>query len=315
MSSITKSNQSQVVAVCCADLHLSHKPPVARSAEPDWYAAMARPLRQLDDIVKNHDVPLIVAGDVFHKYNPTPELINWAIDNLPTMYAVPGQHDLPYHNYDERSKSAYWTLAKIGPITSLLPGDDERIRGGVVLHGFPWGFPITERKRFAGDGDKLHVAVSHQYVWQANYGYPGSPEDAHVSKRVMELRGGYHAAVFGDNHKGFVFGMESIAVNCGCLIPRTIDEQDYAPSVWLLRGNGSFTRVPLDTSEDRWLDREPDDAEREEDEGLTKFLDELRGLDVERLDYREAIKRYLGDNEVVEATRCVLLDALEKGEA
>ena len=39
-----KKKSPQVLAILCSDLHLQMKPPVARSAEPDWFAAMRRPL-------------------------------------------------------------------------------------------------------------------------------------------------------------------------------------------------------------------------------------------------------------------------------
>ena len=48
----------KVIAILCSDLHLSHVAPVARSAENNWYAAMARALQELRELAEEHDVPV-----------------------------------------------------------------------------------------------------------------------------------------------------------------------------------------------------------------------------------------------------------------
>ena len=74
----------------------------------------------------------------------------------------------------------------------------------------------------------------------------------------------------------------------------TSDEIDYKPSVGLLQEDGDIDRVFLDVSEDRWTDEavrkheKTDAMRREQVEG---FLDELRSLVGEDLDYREAVRR------------------------
>jgi hypothetical protein len=35
------------LAILVSDIHLSDKPPIFRSSEPDWFEAMKRPLDQL----------------------------------------------------------------------------------------------------------------------------------------------------------------------------------------------------------------------------------------------------------------------------
>ena len=115
--------KTRVVAIACADIHLQHTAPICRSGEPDWYAAMARPLEELRGLQENYDCPILCAGDVFNHWNNCPpELINWAIKHLPKMYAIPGQHDLPQHRLDDVRKSAYWTMVEAGVIENLPLG-------------------------------------------------------------------------------------------------------------------------------------------------------------------------------------------------
>ena len=88
------------IAVAISDVHLSHTPPPARSEEPDWYEAMRRPLKQVEYIARRNEVPIICAGDLFHRWWSPPPLVNFAIKTCPKMFAIPGQHDLQYHQYN-----------------------------------------------------------------------------------------------------------------------------------------------------------------------------------------------------------------------
>lgn len=54
----------KTLALLIADVHLSWRPPIARSAEPDWPEAMARILRQVADLAAEHRCPILCAGDV-----------------------------------------------------------------------------------------------------------------------------------------------------------------------------------------------------------------------------------------------------------
>jgi len=132
---------SNVIAILCSDIHLCHTPPVARSAEPDWYVAMERQLDELRAVAEQHGAPIVCAGDIFDRWNSPPELINFAIQSSPKMHSIPGQHDLPHHRYEDMQRSAYWTLVAAGVLTDLgtVP---KVVSNWLAVHPFPWGFPI-----------------------------------------------------------------------------------------------------------------------------------------------------------------------------
>ena len=186
------------IAILCSDLHLSLTAPVARTAEPDWLAAQGRVLKQVRLLQElAFDVPVIYAGDVFDRWNVSPELINWVIDNLPHGYAIPGQHDLPLHQYEDVNRSAYWTLVKAGVIEDLEYGKPIVVNDRLVLYGFPWGKKILSlADPIKG---KLNVAVVHAYCWKAGYCYPGASQSVGVAE-MSKMLSGYDAATFGDNH-------------------------------------------------------------------------------------------------------------------
>ena len=297
----------KVIAIACADLHLSHTAPVARSAEPDWYEAQLRPIGQLIELQKVHGgCPIICAGDVFDRWygsreKGTAELINWAIYNLPQMYAVPGQHDLPYHNLDEVKKSAYYTLTlnEIVCDTSnwLLIGENK----GVWF--VPWGQGIA---RAAG----RHIVVAHQYVWTGIHHYPGAPASGNIGA-LMDSLNGYNIAIFGDNHIPFEAKVGDCTVfNCGCLIPRKSDERGIRSSVGLIYEDGTIKRHYFDISQDQWMDESDPEIERQESGAIDAFIEDLGGLESDSLDFRDAIKRYLGENKVRPGVKNMLLEAM-----
>ncbi len=303
--------RSEVVAVLCSDLHLTLNPPLARAKEPDWLKAQARPLRQLKDLAAKHDVPILCAGDIFDRWNSPPELINWALDHLPFMYAIPGQHDLPTHNYELIHKSAYNTLMKGGHSTrgiyNLDPGDTHGLYG-LHVEAFPWGYPLTAPKRMTEK--RLKVALVHQYVWVVGKTYPGAPMEAMVRKGMKELKG-WDVVVFGDNHKGFLTSKgNTVVFNCGGLQRRKSDEITYKPQVGLLHSDGSIKPHPIDVSADVIEETSPT-LEVREDMELEEFLSELTKLQESSLDFEEAMKRLLRERKPKPLVRNLILKAMK----
>jgi hypothetical protein len=293
------------LAILCSDLHLSQRAPTARSAEPDWFAAMARPLAQLRGWQKQYNVPVVCAGDIFDRWNSPPELINFAIEHLPHMYAIPGQHDLANHNLGEIERTAYWTLVQAGKITPIAVGEVQNIWAELCVVGFPWGVepePLTLKPR------GFMLAVCHRYVWSDHStAYPGAPEEAHATEVIKQLRG-YHATVFGDNHKGF-WSTKTKVYNCGTMMRRKLDERGYAPRAYLLKDDGQIRTLEYDTSHDMWVAET--EAVRRDDGGLdlAGFIDGLQALGSGRLDFTDALREYLDRSDVGAEVRTMALEA------
>lgn len=243
--------KTDVVALALADLHFTHTPPLARSYEKDWYGVMDGYIGQLNALQAKHNYPpVLCAGDVFDKPTAPPQLVNFLLHRLPQMYAVPGQHDLPFHVYKDLDKSSFQTLVHADRIKLLEPGKPWEV-GGMRLHGFPFGFEVTPLKK--PHSLCLEIAVVHSYIWTAGSSYPGAPKSARLGAWRKKLKG-YDVAVFGDNHKGFLTpgdhpGDLSI-LNCGSFMRRKADEVGYKPAVGLIHADGSVTPHYLDTKQD-----------------------------------------------------------------
>jgi len=302
------------LAVTASDIHLSHRCPIARTAEPDWYAVMERQLCELKTIADEYDAPLLYAGDIFHTYNPPPGLINFAINHLPKGYAIPGQHDLPHHVYKDMDKTAYGCLVSAGVIIDLLPGKPVDIgyvspKGistkGLVVHGFPWGFEF-EKNSSKRKTDKMHVAIVHRYVWQKGSGYTGASVD-NLVKHIRTISNTYDFAVFGDNHKGFQNGN---VVNNGTFMRRASDEVDYQPCVSVLWSDGTIERIALKSTDDDKFAAPRETAKAiERSLDLSGFVEELAGLTSDKVDFVEALRRYCDNENVSDSVRSLLMEA------
>jgi len=299
---------SSPVAIICSDIHLSDSPPAARSAEPDWYEAMKRPLLELAALKKDLAVPVIVAGDIFHKWNPSPRLINFAIEHMPFCFAVPGQHDLRYHSLSDIKFTGFWTLVEAGKLTYTKPGKPLSFGFDWNVWGFPWGTEI-EKPMALGN----HLAVVHMFVCSKDTAYPGAPEDAFYPQVRKKFRG-FDAAAFGDNHKPFESNSKNgcTIFNCGALIRRTQPERAHSPSVGIFYEDGKIARHFLDCSGDLFSDALIQQERAIPD--MAEFLDGLKGAETGSEDFRSSVERWASREEIKPKTKKLLLGAIDSGD-
>ncbi len=292
-----------VIAIVASDIHLSHRPPIARSAEKSWYDAMARTLDMVQYLINKHNVPFIVAGDIFHHWDEPAELINFAIDKFPHCYAIPGQHDLPNHNYDDIKKSAYWTLVEAGVVNNI-PGGSYTIINDLCLHGFPFGFDVIPIKN--PNPNFFHIAVIHAYCYTHGTGYKDAPKENDYHHWMKKL-GGYDAAVIGDNHVRWENGK---IFNCGGLIRRRFDEKDHQPRVGLVYNKGPALSYDLYT-EDVFADRD-ESIQEASDIDMERLIDELNKVKDKGLDFVEILNRFITNHDCSSRVHKLVLKSVEQ---
>jgi len=300
----------KVLAILCADIHLSLRPPRARRKEADWFDAMACSLGELTALANRYEAPILCAGDIFDYWRAEPELINFALNHLPNMYAIPGQHDLPLHNIDLIKRSAFWTMVLAEKIEPIIHKTPILIENDIVVHGFPFGSPILP---FEEQSKKYHIALAHDYFWTDVYHFPGAPKEHEASQYRSKIKG-YFAVAFGDNHKGFLTKVNNIPVlNCGTLMRRKTDEAEYEPQIGLLCASGQILIHKLKTSHESLL------TAKDEAEGVRKmltahdlddFVTGLMELQGKTFDFLEAIEFAMKEKMVDNNVRQIILEAL-----
>lgn len=247
---------SRVVAIATADLHLCEKPPIARDAEikddpRGWFAAMKRPLWFLKRLKQEYKVPILYAGDIFHHWDNSPEMINWAIENLPPGISIAGQHDLPYHRFEEIRKSAYHTLVKSGVLTDISCGKTYENENFSVT-GFGWEVSLC---RPPATKTNLRIALVHKYLWNHDKDkHPGASPNSQISNLPKNFYL-YDLVISGDNHIPFTNNIDQTAfLNCGSLMARDKTQKNYRPAIWLIFSNGYPSQSNIDISKDKWSD-------------------------------------------------------------
>lgn len=300
------------IALTVSDIHLSSKPPRCRGEDQDqWFATMKAACDELKLAAHNYgDIPIVCGGDVFDRWNPSPELINFAIDNLPTMYAVPGQHDLPYHTLDFE-RCGYGVLMRAGVIKNI-PHEFPTALDKITLHGFPWGHEPEPPRKVWNDKDwRLQVAVCHHYIYTDGAQYPGADSGDEWTSMSKKVRG-YDVAVFGDNHHPFVKSSKTRTsiVNNGGFIHRKSDET-WEPGYGVICSDGTVSR----NSFQYWIGETltPIDGPSAVDEAWDsgELMDKLRESDQSAFDFREELLRAGRDNKLSRRAMACLSKALE----
>lgn len=246
--------QTTPLAILCSDLHLRETTPRAR-AESDWYEVMAAQLSSLWEVHAELDVPIICAGDVFDKWNPSSKLVSFAITHLPPMYAITGQHDLEGHRLDRRFFGAYGALCKALKITDIpanewfaIPSKRSRIRH-LWVWAMPWGaYGMPTELDHSRSGHAVKLGVLHQYRWSNPTNKYAMAED---SSKLESLFPGLDALLIGDNH--IPWELPGI-LNHGGFIAQNADQKDYQPHYGVLYADGHIERKPYNTPAPQWLD-------------------------------------------------------------
>jgi hypothetical protein len=298
------------LALAIADLHISLDPPRARAeTQEEWLALQAGYFRQVDFLARSlggslggrSSLPVLCAGDIFDRWDSPAELINWALENLPHhLYAVPGQHDLPHHNYREVHRSAYWTLVQANKVRCLDSLETPPPADKVRVYGFAWGVEPEALPPEVSDNGLFHIAVCHRYVWRGRARFPKASAIDHIDHLRDRLEG-FRVAIFGDNHHGFNCELPGRSTgievyNCGTFLRRKVDEISLRPSVGIIYSDGTVKRHFLDTSLDRF--RDASDLPRPEAAGLdtTALAEEIRHLADASLNFRGAVEAFLREN-------------------
>lgn len=284
--------------ILTSDWHIWGTAPLFRSEEQDWFKAMERYLREIKRFQrKNGDIPVIIAGDVFDHYNPSPIVINWLLERIPNnVYAIPGQHDLQNHSLELIKKTAFWTLVVSGRISYLEPEATNLIKIGdktVNIISKPWNYEVQKPEQCDAD---IQIYVAHQYIYSNQKTcYIDAPEENNIDKQVDFLNF-VDVAVFGDNHIPFTYQLDNDrktkVVNCGTLIRRKVDERSTDCGFYVLYDDLSIEKELFDLSKDVYTSIEKNNK-IVDSSNTEELLKELQNLDTISFDYCDEIKKYL----------------------
>lgn len=304
--------RKKVVAVACSDIHLSLRKPPCRAEEKSWLGSMAYGMLQISELCQLHQVPLLIAGDIFDKWNMPAELINWALELFPPhTYAIPGNHDLPMHQADLIHRSAYYTLVQANAIKQLSYTAPLVIEGepDVYVYAVPFEGEIPEHNSNKG----LHICVIHQYLWVPGCAYNGATQDTRLSKWARHF-GEFDVVIVGDNHVAFDRTLKrgTHVINCGTVFRRKTTEIPYAPRVGIIYSNGEVGEHRLDCSLDKISKALPLSTWSDEDEtDMEDVMEALSGIEKTSANFRDAVLQAVRIRKATKLVKRLLLEAME----
>lgn len=298
------------------DVHLSHSKPFYRSPESDWYAAQDYYLGCLREVCEMYECPLIVCGDLFDRWSVVPELITFAIKALPkSVWSIPGQHDLPNHDWNQVHRSAYGVLMESDRIADISGNTRIGFRGtSIKVSGYEWGNRVRPMEYDPEDGD-INIAICHQYIHnggKTRHAEASTEDTVDFQRRNTK---GFDAVFFGDNHVPFESGRH---FNCGSLMTRHASDRHYEHGFFVIHSDKLQSVQRVIIPEDHIECVDVDDVMDLVETGSNMGLDiaqvgaALSALWSDGLDFVSAVRSFCRDNEVADDVAKRVMEAIDR---
>ena len=292
----------RVDAILVGDLHLRDSVPLCRDPK-EWLEAMIMKLKFICDLKDKYHCGVVQAGDVFHSWDASPELISFAIEHLPNdMVCIPGQHDIPKHNLKLFHKSALFTLWMAGKV--VLTGDKENYLPEKVqtldatscpFHTFVKLFPFGAVLK-PNAGIPYDLAVIHTMVYGNDKHQDWEERAGSSAGKIARSLSGFGTILSGDNHKSLEYEHKGCCLlNPGSLFRMTSDQKSHRPCVYLWNDKGEHEKVYVPIKADAVSDDHVV-TEKEKEERISTFVERMRD-DIEAgLDFEINMEEYIKKN-------------------
>ena len=210
-----------------ADWHIRGDRPRCRIDE-DWIESQRQDIQAVVDIARREKVDEAwVLGDLFHQPRAATEAVNMVLVGLKDLrevcpvYILPGNHDLPYHDYGNLEQSSLGIVLKSFP--ELQTREEPR---GLTLAAAPFGLDPVD--------PHADVWATHQLTFENDETKPPMA-GGKIAQDLLDEAPGVHIVVTGDYHRGYVYtGADSRRViTPGCLNIQAADMVDYKPRVYI----------------------------------------------------------------------------------
>jgi hypothetical protein len=262
--------------IISADLHLTDVVPVCRRdmSRASWIELLERGVSFLYSEALKYKADVIISGDIFDGSTVPDYLITMllgyifrsGIDHDIHTYILPGNHDLPYHKFDNIDKSKFGILWKIALSDNPYLHALEEL-GAMFPYGtLPSEIDIERDVDCAGAdfiSPDIEMVFMHELTFHPDDLLPPSRQRIFTADELLNRLFPYARYVItGDNHHAFLYVEDDRAViNPGCLIRDSADLMDYTPGVFLLRMSeegDNIDRICFDDGEisDRHLQEE-----------------------------------------------------------
>lgn len=210
-----------------ADWHIRGDRPRCRIDE-DWIESQRQDIQAVVDVARREKVDEAwVLGDLFHQPRAATEAVNMVLVGLKDLreacpvYILPGNHDLPYHDYGNLEQSSLGIVLKSFP--ELRTREDT---SGLTLAAAPFGLDPVD--------PHADVWATHQLTFENAETKPPMA-GGKIAQDLLDEAPNVRVVVTGDYHRGYVYtGSDGRRViTPGCLNIQAADMDDYKPRVYI----------------------------------------------------------------------------------
>lgn len=200
--------------IYCSDLHLREDRPICRTDE-DWIETQLKQLKFIANTAKKHSAIVLIGGDIFHRSQVPDYIKNMFINtfNGLKVYAIAGQHDLPWHMLSKIDQSSFGVLRNTGVV-------QDPVFCGYAHYG--------EQPSI-----KMDMVVIHESIFATDKDCPPGMK----AFTAVEIFDKYPAKwiLSGDIHHGFCERQQGRhLIMGGCMNRQASDMIDYEPKIWFI---------------------------------------------------------------------------------
>ncbi len=282
--------------ICSGDWHLRKTVPRCRlETEEEWIEFQ---LLIIDDILRlcqNKKVPLLIAGDLFDRANPGTGFVNRIsklfqhYSDIP-IYAIAGNHDCPYHNFDLIEESGFGTLM-IDKIIKTTSQD---------FSMFHFNY---ERN--------LHdsLVLCHELVFQKSV--PPKIE-AITAKELLQKYYKASWVICGDNHHGFHYEENKRhAVIPGSIYVGNTDQIGYQPKVYFIDTENDFWEPIYLRNPEEKLTNIYIEEENARNERIENFINSIKSKGKITFSFRDNLENKLKSTEIPKEVKKIIAEIKE----
>lgn len=272
----------------------------------DWHLRADTPRCRLDNFVetqkkildfikalsKEHNVPIYIAGDIFHKPRvpPVMESMFLSITNKNT-YIMPGQHDIPNHNMENLRESSFHVIS---------------------FNSNNWDnwVPFGNKEVNKTEGELLGI---HELVVDDKSNL-GEFTDVSTAYDILKRYPNFKYIVAGDNHRGFVHkGRDGrYVIVPGCITRQASDFMDYTPHIILLDTDiDEITEIPVPDPIEM-VTNEYTVKEEQRNERILTFVESIKKADKVGLSFQDNLEKAMKINKIDKGVEKVIHEIMEE---
>ena len=288
-----RTKHKQPTAIFCSDLHLREDTPTCWTG--DFQLEQWTALAFIKNLQEQYQIPVYIAGDIFHVWKSSPWLLSMAMQHFPEQaFCIAGQHDLPQHAMSLIEKSGLFTLAKAGYVT--------------LLDECNWGQEPKEGSYYFENYD-CHLLVWHNLTYLSKP-FPGA--SGGMAEGILRKYDKFPIILCGDNHQSFTVEYQGRRlVNPGNITRQTADQADFQPRValWYAADNSiEWVNLPI---QEGVISRSHIDKKDERDARIDAFVSKLNGEYVAELSFEDNLKQFFAVNNVRDQIKEIIYKSLD----